>query len=84
MITLSEMSLKTQYMMEQMRLQAIEDTFNKYREALKNYYTQGYDNGESVKYYKELEELGVEFEVLFETDMEIRDSVYNENGGVAC
>ena len=75
MMTLSQMTLKTNYMMEQLRLNALEDTLKKWKGALMHYYTQGYDNGETTKLYNELIKFGADPDELFDIDFEIRDSV---------
>ncbi|MCM1559617.1 MAG: hypothetical protein NC123_08735 [Butyrivibrio sp.] len=69
------MRLRTEYMMEQIRIDAIEDTLRKWKEALKKYYEVGYDNGETTRLYKELEKLGADTEKLIEIDLSIRDEV---------
>ena len=74
MLTFQGMRMRTAYMMEVIRQEAIEETLEKWKVALKNYYTIGYDNGESVKLYKELERLGADTEQLFDIDFEIRET----------
>lgn len=73
MLTFQGMRERTNYMMEAMRECAIMDTYEKWKAATHHYYSQGYDNGETTKYYKELEKLGANMDVLFELDLEIRD-----------
>lgn len=75
MKNLQEMRMKTEYMMETMRQNAIMETFEKWKAAVREYYTNGYDNGETTKYYKELENLGANMEVLIEEDFNIREEV---------
>lgn len=75
MMSLQGLRLRTEYMMEQMRIDAIEDTLKKWKEALKKYYEVGYDNGETTRLYKELEKLGADAEKLVEIDLSIRDEV---------
>lgn len=75
MMTLQGMRMRTAYMMEQMRIDAIEATLTKWKEALRKYYEVGYDNGETTKLYKELEKLGADAEQLIEIDLSIRDEV---------
>ena len=75
MLTLQGMRMRTEYMMEQMRINAIEDTFEKWKAAVRNYYTVGYDNGETTKFYKELERLGADTEILIDEDFKIREEV---------
>ena len=75
MFTIQGLMLKTEAMMEQMRRDAIDHTFEQFKEASWRYYTQGYDNGEAVALIKELERLGANMEVVFDTDLSIRDEV---------
>ena len=75
MFTLQSLMMKTEAMMEQIQVNAIEDTFEKFKEASRRYYTQGYDNGEAVSLIKQLEQLGANMEVVFDTDLNIRDEV---------
>ena len=76
MFTVQGLMLKTEYMMEQIHRTAVEYTVEKFREAARRYYTQGYDNGETVKLIHELEELGVSPDETFELDWQIREEVY--------
>ncbi len=76
MLGIQGMMLRTAYMMEQMKINAIADTFEKFKSAARNYYTQGYDNGETVKLIKELQELGADMDVVYDTDFEIRNEVF--------
>ena len=78
MFTLSTMSLKTNAMMEQIRLNAINYTIEQFKEAARNYYTNGYDNGETVKLIHELEELGVDDDYIFDLDWNIREECVKE------
>lgn len=73
MFALDTMRRKTAYMMEALKYQAIEETFKKWEQATHSYYSIGYDNGETTKYYKELEDLGANMEALVDIDLEIRD-----------
>jgi hypothetical protein len=76
MRTLQGMRMKTEYMMEQMRIDAINDTFEKFKEADKHYYETS-EGGEIVtKLFKELEELGADMVFVIETDLQIRDDVF--------
>ena len=60
MMTLSAMRIRTEIMLD----------------AVRNYYTQGYDNGETTKLYKELEALGADLDQLYDEDSKIREEVY--------
>ena len=75
MFTLQDLQMKTECMMEQIRRNAIDTTIEEFKEAVKRYYTNGYDNGETIKLVKELEELGVYMEVIFDIDWNIREEV---------
>lgn len=76
MRTLQCMRMRTEYMMEQMRIDAINDTFEKFKEA-DRYYYQTTECGDIVtKLFKALEELGANMEVVVETDLQIRDEVF--------
>jgi len=75
MFTIQGLMMKSEAIMEQIRINAIEHTFEQFKEAARRYYTQGYDNGESVALIKELERLGANMEVVFDTDLDIRDEV---------
>lgn len=68
---LMDLTMKTHYMMEHIRRRAIDDTLEKFKVAARNYYTQGYDNGETVKLVKELEELGANMDMVAELDIDI-------------
>lgn len=76
MMTLSAMRIKTEMMLEAIREQAIEETYRQWQDAVRNYYTQGYDNGETTKLYKELEALGADLDQLYDEDSKIREEVY--------
>lgn len=75
MMTLQGMRMRTEYMIEQIRINAIEDTFEEWKAAVRNYYTVGYDNGETTKLYKELEKLGANMESVIDEDFRIREEV---------
>lgn len=75
MMNLQTMRMRTEYMMETMRQNAIMETFEKWKNAVREYYTNGYDNGETTKYYKELENLGANMDVLIDEDFRIREEI---------
>lgn len=75
MRTLQEMRMRTDYMMEAMRQDAVKETFEKWKKAVYSYYTNGFDNGKTTKLYKELEKLGASQELLFEAELKIREEV---------
>lgn len=76
MYTLSEMSLKTEWMMEQIRRNAIDTTFEEFKKASKHYYETCEGGQEVTRLYHELEELGANMDVVVDVDMEIRDEVF--------
>lgn len=75
MFTIQGLMLKSEAIMEQIRIDAIEHTFEQFKEASRRYYTQGYDNGKAVALIKELEKLGANMEYVFDTDLSIREEV---------
>ena len=75
MLTFQGMMMRTQMMMDIIHAQAVEETYRKWQDATRNYYEQGYDNGETTKLYKELENLGVDPDKLFDEDFRIREEV---------
>lgn len=76
MRTLQDMKMKTDYMMEQMRINAINDTFEKFKEAARHYYETSEGGKEVTKLINELEELGANMEYVIVTDLQIRDEVF--------
>lgn len=79
-MTMSRMAMKTSWMMEEMRRNAINETFETYKKLIRDYYTNGYDvtGGELDKTIRELEELGANMDVVLETEFQIRDEVFGE------
>ena len=73
MLTFQGMRMRTEMMMSMMHQQAVEETYRKWQDATRNYYTQGYDSGETTRLYKELESLGVDPDILFDEDFRIRE-----------
>lgn len=78
MMTLSRIVLKTNYMIEQMRLNAIDCTIDQFKEAARHYYQTSEGGQEVTKLIHELEELGVEMDEIIDIDLEIRDEVEHE------
>lgn len=76
MRTLQGMRIKTDYMMEQMRINAINETFEKFKEVDRHYYETCEGGKEVTKLIKELEELGVNMEYVIDVDLQIRDEVF--------
>lgn len=75
MRTLQGMKMNVDYMMEQIRVNAINDTFEKFKKADRHYYETSEGGSEVTKLIKELEELGANMEYVIETDLQIRDEV---------
>lgn len=75
MRTLQGMKMNVDYMMEQIRINAINDTFEKFKKADKHYYETSEGGSEVTKLIKELEALGANMEYITEVDLEIRDEV---------
>ena len=76
MRTLQGMRMNTDYMMEQIRVNAINDTFAKFKKADKHYYETSEGGSEVTKLIKELEELGANMEYITEVDLQIRNEVF--------
>jgi adenylosuccinate synthase len=76
MRTFQEMRMNVDYMMEQMRINAINDTFEKFKKASRHYYETSDGGSEVTKLIKELEELGANMEYVIEVDLQIRDEVF--------
>lgn len=76
MRTFQEMRMNVDYMMEQIRINAINDTFEKFKKADRHYYETSEDGSEVTRLIKELEELGANMEYITEVDLEIRNEVF--------
>ena len=76
MRTLQGMRMNVDYMMEQIRINAINDTFEKFKKASRHYYETCEGGSEVTRLIKELDELGVNMEYIFEVDLEIRNEVF--------
>ena len=76
-MTMSRMAMKTAWMMEEMRRNAIDTTFETYKRLIRDYYINGYDasEGELDKTIRELERLGANMDVLLDTEFEIREEL---------
>ena len=77
MRTFQETRMSVDYMMEQMRRNAIDSTFEKFKEADRHYYETCEGGDEVTKLIKELEALGANMEYVIEVDLQIRDEVCN-------
>ena len=75
MRTLQEIKMNVDYMMEQMRIDLINDTFEKFKKADRHYYETSEGGDEVTKLFKELEKLGANIEYVIEIDLQIRDEV---------
>ena len=64
------------YMMEQMRIDSINEIFEKFKEADRHYYKTSEGGREVTKLLKDLEELGANMEYVIEVDLQIRDEVF--------
>lgn len=73
MYTLSASVMKTNYIIEQIRMDAIDATLSEFESACHNYYKNGYDNGESACLVKELMDLGVDLDYITDIEFSIRD-----------
>lgn len=76
MRTLQEMRMNVDYIMEQIRINAINDTFDKFKKADRHYYETSEGGSEVTKLIKELEALGANMEYITEVDLEIRNEVF--------
>lgn len=76
MRTLQGMRMNVDYMMEQIRINAINDTFEKFKKADRHYYETSDGGSEVTKLFKELEELGANMEYVIEVDLQIRNEVF--------
>ena len=76
MRTLQEMRMNVDYMMEQIRINAINDTFEKFKKASRHYYETCKGGNEVTRLIKELDDLGANMEYIFEVDLEIRNEVF--------
>lgn len=76
MRTFQGMRMKTEYIMEQIRIQSIEDTFEKFKEADRHYYRTSEGGADVTRLIKELENMGANMEVIIDTDLTIRNEVF--------
>ena len=75
MMTLQGMRERTAWMMEKMRRDAIDEEFETFKKACRNYYKAGCDNGELTASIKKLEGLGVSMDVIFDEEWKIREEL---------
>ena len=76
MITLQGLRMKTDAMMEQMRRDAIDHTFEQFKAAVRRYYETCEGGAEVTRLIRELETLGANMEKVVDTDLNIRDEVF--------
>ena len=70
--------MKSEYMMEKIRQDAILETFEQFKKADEHYYRTSEGGAEVTRLIKELENLGANMEIVTDTDLEIRDKVFAE------
>ena len=78
MFTIQGMRMKTAYMMEQIRRNAIDHTIEQFKTATRNYYKTCEGGDEVTRLIHELEDLGVDSDDIFEIDWSIREEVFGE------
>ena len=76
MFTLQGLMMKTDYMMEEIRRRAVDDTLARFQTADRHYYETCEGGAEVTRLIHELEDLGVDPEWLVEEDLRIRDTVF--------
>ena len=76
MFTLQGLQMKTAAMMEQMRRDAIDHTFEQFKAADRHYYEICEGGEEVTRLIRELETLGANMEEVVDTDLNIRDEVF--------
>ena len=72
------MAEKTNWMMEKLRIKALNATIEKFKVADKHYYETCEGGREVGKLINEMYELGMSVEEVFHLDMEIRNSVFEQ------
>ena len=76
MFTIQSMIMKTEYMMEQIRMNAIDQVIEQFKTAARHYYETCEGGAEVTKLIKELESLGANMDAVVEIDLGIRDEVF--------
>ena len=76
MFTIQGMMMKTEYMMEQIRQNAIDHTVEQFKVAARHYYETCEGGAELTKLIKELEKLGANMDEVLDLDLSIRDEVF--------
>lgn len=75
-LTLSTMVMRTNYMIEEIRRQAIETTWKQFKEADRRYYETCEGGREVTKLILELYGYGVDPDEITDVDLAIRDEVF--------
>lgn len=78
MLTFQGMRMKTEYMMEQIRRNAIDQTVEQFKAATRHYYETCEGGAEVTRLVKELEKLGANMDAVFDIDWDIREEVFGE------
>ena len=73
MITLQGLRMRTEWMMDQIRQNAVSDTLEKFKKADAEYYKTSCGGDAVTKLIHDLERLGVDPEYIVELDLQIRD-----------
>ena len=76
--TIQGLRMKSEYMMEKIRQDAILETFEQFKKADEHYYRTSEGGAEVTRLIKELENLGANMEMVTDTDLEIRDKIFAE------
>lgn len=75
MLTIQGLRMKTDYMMEQIRQNAIRFTLSEFEAAARHYYETAEGGNICTKLIRDLESLGVDMETVIDLDLAIRDEV---------
>lgn len=73
-----DIKMKTAYMIQVIRENAIAETYAAWERATRHYYKTCDGGDECTKLYHELEELGIDMEQVVDRDLEIRDEVFGK------
>ena len=76
MLTLQSMRMRTEYMLEQIRRDAIDATLEQFKAATRHYYETCEGGDKVTELYKELEKLGANMDAVFDIDWDIREEVF--------
>ena len=78
-MTFQAMRERTNWMMEQMRRNAIDSNFEKFKDAARHYYETSEGGDVVTELIHRLEELGANMDYVFDVDFEIREEVFNRD-----